>query len=485
MENLQKQIESLKRWRWLVIAFGILGMVAALAIASSGSTTYTATSVVVVGSAATQNTTSRSPDQDAVLASTYAQILNSPTSQRTLKALGKIPDNVEVAASPVAGGPFLNIAATASSPEVAIRASDAFATGFVNNTLKQFTDIVGAPLDPLRARLKEVSTQIAADQQLLAAQPSASEIARLQGELDSLKAEQSGLSEAVRIQSSVAGNPNLAGLYQKPDGTDVSSPRVVTNGVLGLIGGLLLGGAVALILGALELRIRSAADVRRRLELPTLGSVGSGRGRLQDARRAEDFKILASALSVMKPPVTSLAVVSPNDGEGKTLVAENLARYRAAQGGRVILVEADMRSHVGEERTNGRRPEGLSDLLRTAGRVDIRSYIRETDFPGLWVIPAGTRTDDPYALFSSDRIQEVIAQATAEADLVIIDTPGLLAAAESQLISSGTDGSVLVLDSTTTTPSAAIEARALLRRGGANILGVVLNRVSKSSAVYS
>ena len=152
----------------------------------------------------------------------------------------------------------------------------------------------------------------------------------------------------------------------------------------------------------------------------------------------------------------------------------------------MILVEADMRSHDDEEeRTNGRRPEGLSDLLRTAGRVDIRSYIRETDFPGLWVIPAGTRTDDPYALFSSDRIQEVIAQATAEADLVIIDTPGLLAAAESQLISAGTDGSVLVLDTTTTTPSAAIEARDLLRRGGANILGVVLNRVSKSSAVYS
>ena len=487
MENLQKQIDSLKRWRWLVIAFGLLGMIAALAIASSGDTTYTATSTVVVGSAATQATSSRSPDQDAVLAQTYAQILNSSTSQRTLKALGKIPDNVDVAATPVAGGPFLNITATASSPEVAIQASDAFATNFVQNTLKQFTQIVGGPLVPLRARLKEVLTQIAADNAKLAnpAVLSASEIASIKGELDQLKAEQSGLSLAVQVQSSVAGNPNLAGLYQKPDGTTTSSPRVVTNGILGLIGGLLLGGAVALILGALELRIRSAADVRRRLELPTLGSVSSGRGRLQDARRAEDFKILASALAVMKPPVTSIAVVSPSEGEGKTLVAENLARYRAAQGGRVILVEADMRSHANGDRKNGRRPEGLSDLLRTAGRVDIRSYIQETDFPGLWVIPAGSRTDDPYALFSSDRIQEVIAQATAEADLVIIDTPGLLAAAESQLISAGTDGSVLVLDATTTPPSAAVEARDLLRRGGANILGVVLNRVSKSSAVYS
>jgi capsular exopolysaccharide synthesis family protein len=487
MENLQKQIESLRRWRWLVIAFGLLGMVAALAIASSGDTTYTATSVVVVGSASTQSTSSRSPDQDAVLAQGYVSILNSDSQQRTLKALGKIPDDVAIAASPVAGSPFIDIAATAATPEAAIQASTAFATGFVNNTLKQFTDIVGGTLEPLRTRLREVSTQIAADEQQLAdpSSLSTSQIAQLQGELDQLKAEASGLSEAVRVQSSVAGNPNLAGLYAKPDGTTTSSPRVVTNGVLGLIGGLLLGGAVALMLGALELRIRSAADVRRRLELPTLGSVSSGRGRIQDARRAEDFKILASALAVMKPPVTSIAVVSPNEGEGKTLVAENLARYRAAQGGRVILVEADMRSQDADARSNGRRPEGLSDLLRTAGRVDIRSYIHETDFPGLWVIPAGTRTEDPYTLLSSDRIKEVIAQATAEADLVVIDTPGLLAAAESQIISAGTDGSVLVLDATTTAPSAALEARDLLRRGGANILGVVLNRVSKSSAVYS
>lgn len=486
MENLQKQIESIKRWRWLVLAFAVLATLAALAIASSGDTTYTATSVVVVGSASTQSTSSRSPDQDAVLAGGYVVILNSPSQQRALKAIGKIPDDVEIAASPVAGSPFINISATASSPEVAIQASEAYATGFVDNTLKQFSDIVSERLAPLRQRLQEVSTKIAANEQQLADPASLTPEQRtgLSGELDTLQAEASGLSEQLRVQAAVSGNPNLAGLYQKPDGTDITSPRVVTNGVLGLVGGLILGGAVALILGALELRIRSASDVRRRLELPTLGSVSSGRGRIHDARRAEDFKILASALSVMKPPVTSISVVSPSEGEGKTLVAENLARYRAAQGGRVILVEADMRSDRGDDR-GGRQPEGLADLLRSAGRVDIRNYMRETDFPGLWVIPSGTRTEDPYTLFSSERIQEVIAQATAEADLVIIDTPGLLAAAESQLISAGTDGSVLVLDTTTTQPSAALEARDLLRRGGANIIGVVLNRVSKSSAVYS
>ena len=169
-------------------------------------------------------------------------------------------------------------------------------------------------------------------------------------------------------------------------------------------------------------------------------------------------------------------------------MAENLARYRAAQGGRVILVEADMRIHetrAARRGTNGRHPEGLSDLLRSAGPRGHPHYMRETDFPGLWVIPAGTRTEDPYTLFSSDRIQEVIAQATAEADLVIIDTPGLLAAAESQLISAARTAACWSSTPRRHQPSAALEARDLLRRGGANILGVVLNRVGESSAVYS
>ena len=267
---------------------------------------------------------------------------------------------------------------------------------------------------------------------------------------------------------------------------------VSRNAVLGIIGGLLLGGAVALILGSLELRIRSPRDVREKLDLPTIGSVSRGRGDVAEARRTEDFKALATALSVMKPPVSSVAVVSPGDGEGKSLIASNLARYRAAQGDRVILIRADIRDQrttLNGSSENGRSARegspGLSDLLADAGRPDIQAYLSRTSQPNLYVMNAGADASDPYTLFSSSRISEVMSQAGLEADLVVVNTSSLLSAAESQIISAGVNASVLVLDTTITQPIAALEARDVLQRSGANVVGVILNRVNKGSSILS
>ena len=137
-------------------------------------------------------------------------------------------------------------------------------------------------------------------------------------------------------------------------------------------------------------------------------------------------------------------------------------------------------------RATGRKPTpGLSDLLADDGHKDIRDYMSPTKQPGLLVMNAGSAAIDRYAVFSGGRLKELLGQASFEADLVVVDTPPLLGAAESQVISAGVDGSILVLDSTMTQPTAALEARDLLARSGANVLGVVLNRVNKSSAIRS
>jgi capsular exopolysaccharide synthesis family protein len=495
VENLQKQIDSLRRWKWLIVAFAVLAALVAVAIAVAGGTTRTATSTLVVGSASIQSQATSDPESDAILARGYVEILNRASQQRLLREKAQIPADVGISVAPVAESPFVEVSATASDPDTAIKAADGFALAFVDNTLESFDSIINARLEPLRKRYAVLSTDIAENQQRLednqseieAGNPpilSDEEKVQLQAQLDSYQAEAAGLADQLRVQAAVAGNPSLAGVYAKADGATESKPEILTNAIFGLVGGALFGCAVALLLGALELRIRSASDVRQRLDLPTLGSVTGGRGRVPDARRAEDFKALATSLSVIRPPATSIAVVSPSNGEGKTMVAENLARYRAAQGDRVILIEADMRTATnGDHRA---APDmGLADLLEGTSRPNLGQVLSETNYPGLYVIPAGDRPNDPYSLFSTDRIRDVIHQATAEADLVVIDTPSLLSAAESQLISSGVDGTVLVLDATSTQPGAAVEARDQLRRGGAKILGVIINRVSKSPAIYS
>jgi Mrp family chromosome partitioning ATPase len=109
--------------------------------------------------------------------------------------------------------------------------------------------------------------------------------------------------------------------------------------------------------------------------------------------------------------------------------------------------------------------------------VSLREAVSDTDQPNLKVISPGDMPPDPFALFSSERVRDVIEQAREHADLVVVDTPALLHAAESQVISAGVDGTVLVLDALGTQTAAAVEAKDLLTRSRANILGVVLNRV--------
>src|SRR5680860_1634727 len=164
MENLQRQIESLLRWRWLVLSFVVLSMLTAIAIAVASGTSYSATSTVVVGSASTQSVSGRSPEQDAVLARGYVEILNSPSQQRLLKGAADVPGDVKIDAAPVATSPFIDITATASSEDEAVTASTAYAQAFVDNTLDTFDEIVSTRLQPLRQRLQALSTQIAENQ---------------------------------------------------------------------------------------------------------------------------------------------------------------------------------------------------------------------------------------------------------------------------------------------------------------------------------
>jgi capsular exopolysaccharide synthesis family protein len=483
MENLQKQIDSVRRWKWLVLFFVVVSTVAAVAIATTSSTNYTAKATVVVGSASGTDQ-SLSPDQTSVIARGYIDQLNDNSFQSIIAQQAKVPGGVDLQAAPVSSSPFITISATASSPEVAQQAADAFTTAFVAYTRKQYAQLYANGSTGLRQQLQQLSTQIAVTQLKLSnTSLTTAQKADLQGQLASLQLQRSAVSQLLQGSLAQNANPALVGLFATAGEPTKSSANVALTGVLGLLGGLVLGVAVALLLGALELRLRSPIDVRQRLGLPTLGSVVRGRGEGAERARAEDLKALASALAVMQPRAGSIAVTSPGVGEGKTLIASNLARYRAAQGDRVIFIEADVRSEP-DLPLNGRRGRGLADLLAGDGAVSLREAVSDTDMPNLKVIAPGAMPTDPYSLFKTDRIREVVAQAREHADLVVVDTPALLQAAEGQVISSGVDGTVLVLDSLGTQTGAAVEAKELLVRGQANILGVVLNRVGARASAF-
>ena len=476
MEDLLKLFESIRRWKLLVVAVGVVAMLLALTLALSKDSSYTATSTLVVGAADPQ--VNRAPDQDAIVARGYVDsLINTPTYQARLAEQADLPDSVTIEGRDVVGSPFIEITATAPNADQAVAAANAASTAFVNDTRGTIQENLKASLEPARQQLRDVAGQIPGVEAQLAdsSSLSAAQEAELRGKLAELQTTREALTQSIQNGTSFSANPNLVTVFSQPTVASENKPKVLSNAILGLFGGLVLGSAIALVLGALQLRISTPGVVRSKLGLPTLASISG----TDSQQQQEDLQGLASGMSLMASGLTSVAVTSPGMGEGKTLVASNLARYRAALGDRVILIDANLRNPASSN-GRGRDQDGLAQLLGASGAIDVPDVLVDTGIPNLSLLPAGATTEvDRYALLTGERMSRVLERAAPFADLLVIDTSALLGAPESQVVCSMADRTVLVLDSGATQTSAAVEARDVLDRVHAKVLGVVLTRVAK------
>lgn len=183
-----------------------------------------------------------------------------------------------------------------------------------------------------------------------------------------------------------------------------------------------------------------------------------------------------------QPPRTML-VSSAQSSEGKTTSSVNLAASLASAGGRVVLVDADLRrpsvtKHFGLD-------SGLPGLVevitgqRQVSEVYIRDIIRRVT-----VIPAGRIPPNPAELLGSLEMASLIDQLSREFDYVIIDSPPVLPVTDSVILSRYVDGVVLVIKGASTPRRVVTDARNRLRAVGANILGAILNDVDITNGDY-
>lgn len=473
MEELLKQLEVVKRWRYLVLAVTLIAAASALFLSLGKESTFTARATMFVGSATQAG--DRAPEQDAVLTRGYAERLNTADGQAPLRTKAGIPDDVSIEAVPVASSPIFYISATAANRDEAIRSAREFALAYESSVLAVFERQFNRRVEPLRTQLTDNTASTAEVTQQLNNASSLSTARRLelQGRLETLRAERQALLEQLSGIRGASANPNLVTVFQEPETASENSPSLLSNLVLGIIGGLVLGSVIALVLGSLQSRISSPETVRAKLGLPTLATVATGDPR----RRAEDLRALSNGIALMQGEPRTLAITSATPNEGKSMVASNLARNRASLGDRVILIDANLRDHTGEG-GNG-RIGGLSGLLANGVDGRVEDELIDSGLANMRILPAGPPPNDPYSLMSEERLRRVLDRVTPLADLVVVDTPSLLSAAESQVVCSIADQTILVVDAANTDATAAVEARDVLSRIHAGVLGVVLTRVPK------
>ncbi|MGQ0574875.1 MAG: Wzz/FepE/Etk N-terminal domain-containing protein [Pseudonocardia sp.] len=460
MSPLQVQLDRVRRRKWLIVVITAIAVVGSVAFSLLSPTTYTGTATLIVSSG-------NRAEEDAVLAQGYVEYVNEDSAQEALLQAANLSD-VDFEARTGASSPIIYIDATAENAQLAGTAATTIARTFREQVNAGVQGGADSTIAALRTQLEAAQTALGAT---LTNDPQRT---ALSAQISSLQ------DEILQVQREAIGN-QLKDLQLTPAVTS-SSPDPVVNGILALFGGLILGVAAALALAGAEDRIASPQEIRQRLGLDTLAVVSGGRSDTSTTQRAEQLKGLANVVSLsdMSQPAT-LAVTAVRSAKLSAQVAEGVAFYRAQQGQRTLLIRADLdpgRHHPGYPG----RP-GLGEFLAGRPGMRLQPIVVRDALSGMLVLPAGTARDDPYSLFAPDRFVDVVEQAGRLADLVVIDAPPVIEAAEAQVICASADRTILVLEEGVTKGTDAVEARERLERVHVQLLGAVLGRSAEGTSL--
>jgi capsular exopolysaccharide synthesis family protein len=302
---------------------------------------------------------------------------------------------------------------------------------------------------------------------------------------------EAGATDRVTVlDRALPGDPSGAGLFRSL--------------LLGLVFGLMVGSAGAIAWDQMKRSIRRRDELEGVLQVRGLGVIpqlpgGNGRKMLPGARHplpnggptsrgrlvatsripsagTEAFRMLGTNLILSQPveSLRSLVVTSAVPGEGKTTTAANLAVAFAQRGQRILLVDGDLRRAELHGIFGVSRDPGLADLLLGTGEEG--ACIRETDVPGLSLLPAGTvpleALTDPIA---SGALRPLLDGLQQRFDLVLVDAPPVMVTANATILATHADGVVVVVRADHSRPEIAREAIQQLTAVGANVVGAVLN----------
>ena len=172
-----------------------------------------------------------------------------------------------------------------------------------------------------------------------------------------------------------------------------------------------------------------------------------------------------------------LLVSSPQPGEGKSTILANLAVALGQSGRKVVVVDGDLRlpSLHGLFATNERAP-GLSNALADR-EIDPLSIVHTTDVFSVDLVPSGPTPPNPVELLGSPAMSSVLDRLKKEYDIVLVDSPPVLAVADASILASQSDGIIMVVDASNTKSSSLQAALDTLSATQVKILGAVVNKL--------
>jgi protein-tyrosine kinase len=180
--------------------------------------------------------------------------------------------------------------------------------------------------------------------------------------------------------------------------------------------------------------------------------------------------------------IQSILVTSSGPEEGKSTTVANLAVVFAQTGKKVLLIDADLRKPTVHYTFQLDNLYGLTNVLTK--QKALTDAVNETKVENLFVLSSGPIPPNPAELLGSKAMDELLAMSLQEFDIVIFDTPPVLAVTDAQILANKCDGTILVVNSGKTEIEPAVKSKELLLSSKGKLLGVVLNQKNANDSQY-
>jgi polysaccharide biosynthesis transport protein len=467
-----------RRWRVIAIvaACALVGTAGGILLAKPD---YTSTATLQIPAASRVGANVGRDDLDYAdrVTNTYQRMTSSASLRADVQRRLRTEAEIHASAHPVRNTELMDVEARAPGPALAQRAANAYADALVAH-VRALNDDAGADI---RARVEK---RIRAAEEALAQLRVRLDQARdgsVRDQLAEMLRLRQAAYDALAQQSAIVDV--AAGADRMPSVAERARFSAAETGgrgniALGLLLGLVAGAGVALLLERRAPQLTTLEDIERAAGAPVLATIPAGADGqiLLEAFNEMRARLLSAGGNGTRLP-RSVLITSPRDGDGKSLVAANLARALARAQRDVVLVDADFQEPSQHEVFELDNEAGLADLLRAkpSGRA-LWSFVQATPVANFSVLTSGMQSPSARELLAAPRMGEIIAQLGRRYDFVVVDSASLGTVSDAAVLASLVDAVVLVMGRTPASDELIQSARRQLDITGDRRLWLVVNR---------
>lgn len=509
--EIRRYGDVLKRWAWLILLAAIIAGAAAYFISNSMAPVYRASARHLIDEAPGSGSGGNEYSQlltEQILAQTYVEIATTrPVLEETISRLnlpftpGQLRSMITINAP--ADRQILVVSVEDTDPQRAADIANTLGEVFIAQNESRDNLRYAEPIQNWQERMAGITADIneleiaIADFGPAETPEDEAALARLQQQLNEAQIRYTeafnNLNQLQRDQARESSN--VVPIESAVPNSIPIRPQPILNSLLAAILGALLALGLVFLVEYLDDTVKDQEQVLADNNVSAIGAIAQIKANDPNERLvafsrprdplSEAYRVLRTNLSfaAIDGELNTILVTSASPGEGKSTTTANLGVVMAQAGKRVIIIDSDLRRPTQHQIFAMTNSHGLTTALLDPLTPAV-AHLQETKVKGLRLLSSGPIPPNPAEILSSKRMGELIEELSADADILLFDTPPTLSVTDAAVLAPQVDGSLFVVHVGETRREALKQAIQRLEASNSTVLGVVLNRINPSHGSY-